>query len=315
MSKILAMPLWMVLGGVVACAQQAAPPEAAPASAAVQKMVEQVNAATAELRVSPGDEVDIGVYGAPELAVHTRVNSDGTVAVPLLGNVAVAGLTASQAQAAIATRLTAANLFSNPQVSFFVKEYTGEGISVGGEVGHPGLYPALGPHRLLDIIQLAGGTTITAGRKIVIAHRGHMQDAQTIMLSSDPLLMAQDNVELQPGDTVIVSKASLVYVLGEVGQPGAYTMDESDPATVLKAIALAKGPTTNAALKRVTVLHRSSGGLTESTVPLGEILHARAGDVALNPEDIVMVAGKRHIALNSGMVVQTLTNLAIYRGF
>lgn len=267
------------------------------------------------LRVGPGDEVDVAVFGAPELATHTRVESDGTIAVPFIGPVKVGGLTSSEAQEAIRQRLLAANLIRDPQVGFYVKEYSSEGISISGEVGRPGAYSALGPHRLLDVIQLAGGTTATAGRKVIIAHRGRMQDAETVMLSNDPLLMAQDNVELQPGDTVIVSKAGLVYVLGEVTQPGAYTVDETHPPTVLKLIALAKGPTPNAALKRATVLHQSATGLSESPVSLQEILRARAGDIALHADDILMVPGKHHFVMSSSNVIQTLTTLAIYRGF
>lgn len=280
-----------------------------------QTAAKRVGDAPRSLRVGPGDEVDVAVFGAPEMAAHARVESDGTIAVPFLGPVKVGGLTSSQAQELIRQRLLAANLVRDPQVGFFVKEYSSEGISVSGEVAHPGSYSALGPHRLLDIIQLAGGTTALAGRKVIIAHRGQLTDADTVMLSSDPLLMAQRNVELQPGDTVIVSKAGLVYVLGEVGQPGAYTIDETHPTTVLKLIALAKGPTGNASLKRASVLHQSTAGLSESAVPLNEILRARAGDVPLQADDILMVPGKHHFVLSSGNVIQTLTTLAIYRGF
>lgn len=292
--------------------------DAAPAQSPGGQAVEKPAAAAMppeSLRVGPGDEVDIAVFGAPDFTTHTRVENDGTIAVPFLGPVKVGGLTSSEAQNAIRQRLLAANLVRDPQVGFYVKDYSSEGISISGEVAHPGFFSALGPHRLLDVIQLAGGTTASAGRKVIIAHRGRLQDADTVMLSSDPLLMAQDNVELQPGDTVIVSKAGLVYVLGEVGQPGAYTVDETHPPTVLKLIALAKGPTGGAALKRATILHQSPTGLSESRVLLQDILRARAADVPLHDDDILMIPGKHHFALSSGSVVQTLTTLAIYRGF
>ncbi len=294
---------------------QSAPP-AAPAAATGQTVKPADDSASAvPLRIGPGDEVDLAVFGVPEMALHGRVDSDGTIAVPFVGPVKVGGLTATEAQEAIRQRLVAANLVRDPQVGFFVKEYSSEGISVTGEVTRPGAYSALGPHRLLDVIQLAGGTTVAAGRKVVIAHRGHPESAQTVMLDADPLLMAQDNVELQPGDTVIVSKADLVYVLGEVGQPGGYTMDDTHPSTVLKLITLAKGPTANAALTKVTILHRTATGLSQSQVPLKDIMRARAGDVTLQPDDILMVPGKHHFMAASGGIVQTLATLAIYRGF
>lgn len=306
--------LCVVLCACAAYAQESAPPP--PAAPAVQQMVDQVAAASSHrLLVAPGDEVDISVYGAPELSAHTRVNSDGTVYLPLAGLIKVGGLSSEQAQSLIRERLIAGNFVKDPQVSFFVKEYTGEGISISGEVAHPGFFSALGPHRLLDIIQLAGGLTVTAGRKVIISHRKDPQDAQIVMLSSDPLLLAQQNVELQPGDTVVVSKAGVVYILGEVSQPGGYTIDETQPATVLKLISLAKGPTPNAALKRATVLHRSGGAVTESKVPLQEIMHARAGDMQLQPDDILVVPGRHHMPLANPSVLQTITTLALYRGF
>ena len=306
-----ALLFFVLCHGASLLGQDSTPPQPTDRQAPLQTTADRARL----LRVGPGDEVDVAVFGAPELAAHTRVESDGTIAVPFLGPVKVGGLTSSEAQELIRQRLLAAKLVRDPQVGFFVKEYSSEGISVSGEVAHPGAYSALGPHRLLDVIQLAGGTTASAGRKVIVAHRGRLEDAETVMLSSDPLLMAQGNVELQPGDTVIVAKAGLVYVLGEVGQPGAYTVDETHPTTVLKLIALAKGPTGNASLKRASVLHQSASGLSESSVPLNDILRARAGDVPLQAEDILMVPGKHHFILSSGNVVQTLTTLAIYRGF
>lgn len=304
---------------IVACVCSSAqdstpPPPKTPAAPAVQNLIDQVNAT--QLRVSPGDEVEITVFGAPEVSTHTRVGSDGSILIPFVGPIKVQGFTALEAGDLIRQRLTAANLVRDPQVSFFVKEYTGEGISVTGEVGKPGLYPALGPHRLLDIIQLAGGPTVSAGRKIVIAHRGHPQDAETVMLSDDPLLLAQANMELQPGDTVIVSKADLVYVLGDVTQPGGYTIDERHPATVLKLITLAKGANGGADLKRARILRRSPSGLSEMGVPLNLILRARSGDVELRPDDILIVPTKHHFTpMTASSAIQLLAQTAVYRGF
>ena len=71
----------------------------------------------------------------------------------------VAGLTSSEAEGAIEGQLRQNNIVNDPQVSVFVKEYTNSGVSVAGEVIKPGSYSTLGPHRLFDVLQAAGGLT------------------------------------------------------------------------------------------------------------------------------------------------------------
>ena len=83
--------------------------------------------------------------------------------MPLVGYIRIAGLSSSEAEEAIETELRRHNVVNNPQVSLYVKEYTSGGISVAGEVAKPGVYPVLGPHRLFDVLQAAGGLTDRAG--------------------------------------------------------------------------------------------------------------------------------------------------------
>src|SRR5215467_245293 len=106
--------------------------------------------------IGPGDEVEVTVYGAPDLSVHNRVAADGNVSVPLIGQVRIAGLSSAQAEGAIGEELRRENILNSPHVSVYVKEYGSSGISVVGEVAKPGVYLALGPHRLFDILQEAG---------------------------------------------------------------------------------------------------------------------------------------------------------------
>src|SRR5256884_3509013 len=115
---------------------------------------EQNNASSA-LVIGPGDEVEVTVYGAPDLSQHTRVNSEGKISIPLIGYIRLTGLSSGEAGAAIEAQLRRNHILNDPQVSVYVKEYTGSGISVAGEVGKPGVYSALGPHRLFDVLQAA----------------------------------------------------------------------------------------------------------------------------------------------------------------
>ena len=86
------------------------------------------------LVLGPGDELEVTVYGAPDLSGHTRVSADGNISIPLIGYVRVAGLSSSEAEATIEAQLRKNNIVNDPQVSVYAKEYTNSGISVAGEV-------------------------------------------------------------------------------------------------------------------------------------------------------------------------------------
>ena len=95
----------------------------------------------------------------------------------------------------------------------------------------------LGSRRLFDAIAAAGGTTNRAGKTVVVTHRQQPNTQSILKLSQDPQDAAKQNIELEPGDTVIVSKSGIVYVSGDVKMPGGYLMDNNESLTVLQAIA------------------------------------------------------------------------------
>src|SRR5438445_5360612 len=244
------------------------------------------------LVIGPGDEVEVTVYGAPDLSQHSRVNSSGNISVPLIGYVRLAGLSSSEAETAIETQLRQGHVVNDPQVSVYVKEYTCGGISVAGEVSKPGVYSVVVPHRLLDIFQAAGGLTEKAASRATIAHRGD-ENSIAVELSADPLRMATSNVELLPGDTVYVAKAGIVYVLGEVGKPGGYVLNSTGGVTVLRVVAAAGGPTHVASVGGTKMLRRTPNGLQELPVPLKELLHAKVADIPVQADDIIYVPTSR----------------------
>lgn len=269
---------------------------------------------TASLTLGPGDELEVAVYGAPDLSSHTRVTSDGNVSLPLVGYVHVAGLTSSEAEAAIENHLRQTNVLNDPHVSVFVKEFTSSDVTLVGEVGKPGAYTTLGPHRLFDIIQAAGGLTEKAANRAVITHRGS-DTSSTFELSKDPAQMAQSNVEVQPGDTIVVPTAPIVYVLGEVGKPGGYALGSGiNGVTILRVVAAAGGPTRDASVGKTKMLRKTPNGLEQIPVPLKKILSAKAPDVPLEPDDIIFVPNsKMKEILNGGALITTLGAGAIYR--
>ena len=286
---------------------------ASPSEPAKESTPQNTSPATASLTLGPGDEVEVAVYGAPDLSAHTRITSDGNVSLPLVGYVRVEGLTSSEAEAAIENQLRQTNVLNDPHVSVFVKEFTSSGVTVVGEVGKPGAYTILGPHRLFDIIQSAGGLTEKAASRAVITHRGS-DTSNTFELSKDPAQMAQSNVEVQPGDTIVVPIAPIVYVLGEVGKPGGYALGSGiNGVTILRVVA-AGGPTRDASVGKTKMLPKTPNGLEQVPVPLKKILSAKAPDVQLEPDDIIFIPNsKMKEILNGGALITTLGASALYR--
>ena len=244
------------------------------------------------LRLGIGDLVEINVYNVPELAAKVRVSNSGDVYLPLIDYVHVAGLTTEEAQTLIEKRLSDGGFLKNPHVAVFVDEYASQGASVLGEVTKPGVYPVLGEQRLFDLISAAGGFTDKAGRSITVTHRNQSDKPVTVPLSRNLTDSPESNIEVFPGDTVIVRKADIVYVVGDVGRPSGFLMDSGN-LTVLKAIALAGGTNRTAKLNDARILRKGPTGVSETPVPLKKMLEAKAADVTMEAEDILFVPSSR----------------------
>ncbi|PYY16282.1 MAG: polysaccharide export protein [Acidobacteria bacterium] len=273
------------------------------------------NASQSDPRIGPGDLLELKVFGAPELGGTLRVSGAGEITVPLIGAEKVAGLSPEQAQKNLEQRLVSGGFLRDPHVNILVKFAT-QGISVLGEVARPGIYPLLGSPRLFDALSAAGGATNRAGKMIYISRREDPSAGSAILLSQDPRQSLAQNVFLQPGDTVMVSRAGIVYVSGDVRTPGGYVMNNDENLTVLQAIALAQGLNPTASTKNVRIIRRKEGKLQEIPVELKQIMTAKAPDISLENEDVLFVpnsASKSAARRSLESVVQVATGLAIYR--
>jgi len=236
--------------------------------------------------------------------------------LPLIGEVPVAGLTAAQAGDAVRDRLEKGGFVKHPSVTVFVKEYATQGVSVLGEVEKPGVYPVLGARRLYDLISAAQGLTQKAGKTVTITHRDDPAHPSTSTISADPAQSMGSNVEVFPGDTIVVSKAGVVYVVGDVGRPGGFIMDKNENLTVLQALALAEGAKNTAALSRAKVIRREGSTHVEIPVAVQKIMQAKAPDLTLQAEDILFVPsslGKSAARRGMEAALQTAIGVAIYK--
>jgi len=272
-------------------------------------------AVDARLHIGPGDLLELAVFDVPELAQVVRVSDTGSASLMLLGSLHLDGLTAGEAQALIEYRLRQGNFILDPHVSLIIREYGTQGVSVLGEVKKPGVYPVLGARNLLDIISEAGGTTLFAGPQATVKRRAG-EETLTASLSNDPAELLARDIELRPGDTVIVPKAGIVYVLGDVGRPGGYVMQNNGRITLLQAVAMAQGVNRTAAKKHTRLIHKGASGVQEITLDLKPVLEGRVPDPALQPEDILYIppsTAKSFVIRDTPALMQSTASAAIYQ--
>jgi polysaccharide export outer membrane protein len=247
-------------------------------------------------RLSTGDLIELNVYGIPDLNTKARIGNSGDVYLPLIDYVHIADLTVDEAQELIQKRLADGGFVRNPHVSIFVNESASQGINIIGEVTRPGIYPAIGERRLFDLISAAGGLTEKAGRTVTITHRQNPDQKVELHLASNLADDTQNNVEISAGDTIIVSRAGIVYVVGDVARPSGF-MIEDNTLTVLKVLALAGGGTRTASLNKATILRQTPNGVQQIPVHLKDVLQAKATDMPMLKGDVLFVPGSAGKAL------------------
>jgi len=226
-----------------------------------------------------GDMVRITVFRNPDLTTEARVSERGTIAFPMIGEVQVGGLTPSQAGARIADQLRSGRYVVNPEVNVSIAQVNSRQVSVLGNVNKPGRYPLDAINvRLTDVLATAGGVAGTGSDMVTIVSTGNRKtdvDLAAMFRNGD----LTKNVELQPGDTVYVHRAPMVYVYGEVQKGGAYRVEPH--MTVMQAIALASGITPRGTDRGVKLSRRDANG------------NVRKIDVALTdpvqPDDVIYV--------------------------
>lgn len=157
-----------------------------------------------EYRVGPNDLLDIEVLNLENGKRTVRVNTAGVVTLPLIGSVAVAGLTQQEVEARVAG-LYGEKYLQNPQVSVFIKEFTTERITVDGAVAKPGIYPLVGQMTLLRALALAGGFGQIANQsEVKLFRQGDKGQRQVATFNVERIRSGKDEDPLIRGDDLIV---------------------------------------------------------------------------------------------------------------
>jgi polysaccharide export outer membrane protein len=240
--------------------------------------------------ISPGDMLDVQVFNTPELSTRLRVDQLGRIALPLGGEVEAKGLTVAAAADAIKMKLISSQIMLHPMVLVNIMEYATEGVTVLGEVRSPGIYTLLGPHSLYDALASAGGATSSAGSSITITHADDADHPVIVKVTTPNYSAEQKATIIQPGDTIVVSKAELVYIVGDVTRSGAFYIQNGQPLTVLELVSLAQGTTRTSAMARAAIVRPSATG-SAVTIPinLDKVMKNQTKNVALEAGDILVI--------------------------
>jgi polysaccharide biosynthesis/export protein len=229
-----------------------------------------------------GDTIHIAVFQNPDLTTERRISERGTIAFPLIGEIALAGATPAESGERIATRLRQGRFLVDPQVNVSVVQVRSRQVSVLGHVARPGRYPLDDiTSRLTDILALAGGITESGDNEVIVSinrdgqARSVTVDVQAMYKSGD----MSGNIVMQAGDAIYVPTAPVFYIYGEVQRGGAYRLEPA--ATVMNAISLGGGLTPRGTDRGVQIRRRMPDGQMRE-------LGAKLSD-PVAPDDVIYV--------------------------
>ena len=241
---------------------------------------------TRDLQLAAGDVLLVHVFGQSDYGPTVRIGSDGKVVLPLAGVVSLEGLTISAGEELIARRLEDAGMFKKPQVTIQVTEGPSAVVTVVGETH--GVIPIAGSRRLLDVLASAGGLPPTASHVITINRPG-LADPLVIDLGTDPAHSALANIPVFAGDTIVVARVGLVYVIGSFKNPGSIPLVQNTPLTLLEATSLSGGVAFEAKYDDLRIIRTVGNERTVAKIDMKKVLYGKAPDPILQPNDIIFL--------------------------
>ena len=282
--------------------------------AAVFSMPALDNDTRQELRLGVGDLVSVAVFDCPELSQDARIAADGTIHLALLGDLPVQGLTPTGAARVVELELRDKKMIREPQVNLAVKEYATQAVTVAGEVQRPGLFPVYGPRTLFDVLAMAGGVNAYADVNVTIKRKDNGATQTVVVHQDNGTETADAHIAVFPGDTVVVPRAGIVYVLGDVARPGGFVMHDNGKMTLMQALAEAQGAQHTASLRHAVWIRKTETGLERRDISLKQIMNGKEPDMQLAAGDILYVpvsAMKTLMGSTSG-IVSSASGASIY---
>jgi polysaccharide biosynthesis/export protein len=235
-------------------------------------------AASNDYQLGAADLLRITVFNYPDLSAEVRVSESGNITFPLIGQVAVKGLSTRDVETLLTSRLSEGGFINRAQVTVLVSEYQSQKISVMGQVAKPGQYALTQANKVLDLLAAAGGLIgASAGEQATLLRKdGTKQPIDlSALFDGDP---AQNPV-VSGGDTIFVPRAPQFYVYGEVQRPGVYRLERN--MSVSQALSTGGGLTARGSERRIVIKRRDAKG-KERTI-------SADGSGFIQPDDVLYV--------------------------
>lgn len=272
------LPLAAMVTAGVADARQASVPQApAPQAAAPQSPATAGGVSLVDGYVlGPGDIIEVSVLGREDFKPRVQVQSDGTIALPMIGSIAAADRTVLQLRDQVRDALVRGGYYAAPVINISIVTYASRYVTVLGEVASPGVVPIDRAYRLSEIVARAGGVKETGGDRITLTPVGG--EPRELSLRAIATGRGEEDPIVNPGDKVFVAEAETFYIYGQVTAPGTYPIDSD--MTLRKALARGGGLTPIGSERRTRLIR---GDREVSRVSLDE---------KVQPGDVIVVGQK-----------------------
>jgi polysaccharide export outer membrane protein len=260
----------------------AAAPAPVPAPAPAAAPAAPGNAPSPLTPLGAGDSVTLHVFGQPDMDTVLGVADDGTIRIPLAGNVQVGGLSAESAARRVEKAFKDGGFFVDPHVTLTVTQSLSQRVSVLGEIKMPGRYPVDAKTTIVDLLAQAGGETEFASNTVYVLRTDAAGVVKRYPVNLKGLIDSGTSAPTQllhGGDSVYVPRAEQFFILGEVQKPSMYKLEPN--LTVIQAISLAGGVTPRGSDRRVEI--KRSGKNGEQV-----IIKPKPNDLVL-PDDVIRV--------------------------
>jgi polysaccharide export outer membrane protein len=262
--------------------------------------------------LSPGDLINVRLFGVPDYITTLRLSQDGTGQLPLIGTVALNGITIEKAQIRVENLLKSAGMYRDPHITITLGEFddTQSSVLFTGELH--GRVPARKARTLAEALNVQGGLPGGASSIVSIIRPG-VDEPILVDLGTTAKDQTKANIPLQPQDTIFIQHAGAVYVVGAFKQTGLIPM-QPGRTTLMQVAALTGGPTFSAKYADMRIIRTVGTERTEVKVDINKVLYGKAPDPILQTGDIIFLpASTLKTALASGGIstLLGLANLAI----
>lgn len=244
-----------------------------------------ISTATAQTSytMGAGDEIRITVYGQPDLTTEGQIGSDGTMEIPLLGSVPLAGRSAADAGRMLADHFVRGQYLQDAHVNILITAYRSQSVAVLGKVNRPGKLVLEGPITLTEALAASGGVAESGSERLILVRTNSQgkQERQEFDLQQLLNHSADDSpiVWLKHGDTIYVPVAGRFYLSGEVRSPGMYALDR--PLSVMQALGVGGGLSPRASERSLRLFRKQPNGSVRE-------IRAKSDDPVLDGDVIVV---------------------------